>query len=74
MGGKQGLRKIIAKGGGGEIRPVRAVLHGDSSSGLVAGSLLLQGKWVRHALPLVNDDYGRKLPSAATGHGRSWSS
>jgi hypothetical protein len=42
---------------------VRPLLHRDSHPLLVAGSLMLHGKWVPRALPVIERlVYGRKLP------------
>ena len=59
----QGLRKLHRAGRAGEIDMCARCCTAIPHPVLVAGSLLLHGKWVRHALPMVERwIYGRKLP------------
>jgi len=61
----QELRKLHGAGRAGEIDMCRRCCTAIPHPVLVAGSLLLHGKWVRHALPMVERlIYGRKLPKA----------
>ena len=57
------LRRLHAEGGAGEIdmcaRSCVAIPH----PVLVAGSLMMHGKWVRRAVPVIERSvYGAKLP------------
>lgn len=58
------LRKLHAEGRAGEIDMCARCCTAIPHPVLVAGSLLLHGKWVRRALPLIERlVYGNKLPS-----------
>jgi radical SAM protein with 4Fe4S-binding SPASM domain len=60
----QKLRKLHAAGRGGEVDMCSRCCTAIPHPVLVAGSLLLHGKWVRRALPIVERlVYGRKLPT-----------
>jgi hypothetical protein len=57
------LRRLHAQGRGGEIDMCARCCTVVPHPLLVAGSLILHGKWVRRALPLVERlVYGAKLP------------
>jgi radical SAM protein with 4Fe4S-binding SPASM domain len=59
----RGLRKLHSEGRAGEIDMCARCCTPIPHPVLVAGSLLLHGKWVRHMLPMVERwVYGRKLP------------
>jgi len=59
----QGLRRMHASGRAGEIDMCARCCTAIPHPLLVAGSLILHGKWVRHALPIVERlVYGSKLP------------
>jgi radical SAM protein with 4Fe4S-binding SPASM domain len=60
----QRLRKLHAEGRAGEIDMCARCCTAIPHPVLVAGSLLLHGKWVRRVMPLVERwIYGRQLPS-----------
>ena len=57
------LRRLHAAGRAGEVDMCARCCTGVPHPLLVAGSLLIHGKWVRRALPVVERlVYGRKLP------------
>lgn len=59
------LRELHAQGRSAEIDMCKRCCTAIPHPALVAGSLLVHGKWVRRALPVVERlVYGRKLPAA----------